>query len=212
MLFPGGENLVRTYLGNPPLQHLTGQLVLERLDYILRERSYLTLPLLLSIVWAVVSRNPLLPIGYIAAVPWTAFNMLAVHETPGHLGYYYGFPFWLGLAWPLIALWVWRQTTGRTSARWPYALLLLTSVVGWHWNHVVIFRGGAQVAYGDSNRSSRVRHADRTGSLARAFADYFLAHRAQFGEAAFDQGVFGLLIDHADRKTWLDPLVAVPPA
>jgi hypothetical protein len=37
------------------------------------------------------------------------------------------------------------------------------------------------------------------------FADYFLAHSPLFGTTAFDQAVFGLLIDHVDRTTWLDP-------
>jgi len=201
MLFPEGENVVRTYLGDPPLQHLNGGFVLDRLEYILRERSYLTLPLLLSIVWAALSRNPLLPLGYVAALPWLVFNLLAVHETPGRLAYYYGFPFWLSLAWPLIALRVWRETSGRPVARWPYALLLLASVVGWQWNRLVIFPL-EQNPYGDSPFVYSGSLRDR--AKAQAFVDYYLAHRAQFGEAAFDQAVFGLLIDHADRTTWLE--------
>lgn len=200
--FPAGDVLARSYLGSPPLHHVTMHFILGRLHFYLIERSYVMLPMLVSFIWAAISRNPLVPLGYVAALPWLMLSMLAVHSTPGELGYYYGFPFWLSLAWPLVAVRVWHRKDGPPNQRWPYALMLLLSLVGWHWNRVVIFPlektpfGDSPFVYNDTLRDRARVHE---------FADYFLAHSPLFGTTAFDQAVFGLLIDHVDRTTWLDP-------
>jgi hypothetical protein len=199
--FPFGDILTRSYLGDPPWHHVTVPFVLDRLHFYLVQRTYVTLPLLITLLWGAVVRNPLLPLGSIAALPWLGLNILAVHETPGTLGYYYGFPFWLSLAWPLIALHVWREVGGRAARRWPYALLLLVSIVGWQVDRVTVYPletdpfGNSRLAYTDTVRD-RARNQD--------FVDYYLANRPLFGVTALDQGVFGLLVDHADRSAWLE--------
>jgi hypothetical protein len=199
--FPAGDILWRSYLGSPPFHHLTAPFVLDRLGYYLTERTYVTLPLLLSLAWAAMSRNPLLPIGYLAAVPWLLMSLVAVHPTPGILGYYYGFPFWLALAWPLIALRVWRAETARPTPRWPYALLLVASLVGWQRDRLVIYPlvangfGDYRFAWTDTVRE-RARYA--------AFVDYYWTNRSAFGATALDQAVSGLLIDRVGRDGWLE--------
>jgi hypothetical protein len=196
--FPSGDVLIRGYLGRPPLRHVTVHFILDRLHFYLIERSYIMLPMLLSFIWAAISRNPLIPLGYVAAFPWLMLSMVAVHTTPGELGYYYGFPFWLSLAWPLIAVRVWHEN----NQRWPYALMLLASIVGWQWNRVVIFPL-EKTPFGDSPFVYHDTLRDR--ARVDEFTDYYLAHRPLFGLTALDQAVFGLVIDHADRTTWLDP-------
>jgi hypothetical protein len=200
--FPGADTMTRSYLGDPPFHHLTLSLLKERLDYYLRERTYVLLPMAATFVWAAMSRNPLLPLGYLAALPWLGFNFVAIHPTPGTLSYYYAFPFWLSLGWPLVALYAWRNPGGRTNRRWPYTLLLLFSVTGWHDGRWVIYPaerdgfGQSPFAYNDTLRD-RERY--------QAFFDYFQANRALFGLTALDQAVFGLMIDKTDRSAWIDP-------
>ncbi len=206
--FPHGDILTRSYLGNPPFHHVTGPFIEERARLWLRKLSYVGLPMLLTFLWAAIVRDPLLPLGYIAVLPWLVFNLLAVHDTPGQLGYYYGFPLWLSLAWPLVAWRIGRDNWDVMRRRWPYALLLMTSVAGWNWNHVAIYaaepgRYGTQPFAWYDTLTGRDRY--------QAFNDYYLAHRDAFGVAAFDQAVFGLLIDHADRGTWLDPWTPAQP-
>jgi len=198
--FPASDILTRSYLGNPPLHHVTVPFILHRLRFYLLERTYVLLPLLISLVWGAITRNPLLPLGYLAALPWLLLSIVSVHPTPGTLGYYYGFPFWLSLAWPLVALRVWRDNDGRAGRRWPYALLLLVSLAGWQSNRLVIYPlvtnylGESPFTY---NETLRDREAYQK------FVDYFLANRPLFGSVALDQAVFGLLIDHADRPDLL---------
>jgi hypothetical protein len=194
--FPASNNLIRSYLGDPPFHHVTVPFILHRLQFYVLERGYVLLPLLVTLVWAAISRNPLLPLGYISALPWLLLSTVAVHVTVGTLSYYYGFPFWLSLAWPLVALRVWPDSGGRVTRRWPYALLLLVSLVGWQSNRVVIYPlntnslGASPFVYNETLR-------DR--AMYQKFVDYFVANRPLFGSVALDGAVFGLMIDHADR-------------
>ncbi len=201
VFFPAGNVFVRSYPGIPAWHHVTAPFILDRLHFYLTERTYLLLPMLLTFIWACIIRNPLLPLGYIAVLPWLLLSFLAIHDTPGTLSYYYAFPFWLSLAWPLVALRVWRDTSSHLTRRWPYALLLLVSIAGWQRDHLAIYplltspAGDSPFLYNDTLRD-RGRY--------QAFTDYFLANRPLFGPIALDEGTFGLLIDHADRSTWLE--------
>jgi len=222
LYFPAGDILFRSYLGDPPLRHVTMAFVRDRLRFYLLERSYLTLPFALTMFWAVLARVPLLAVGAVATLPWVSLSLIAVHPTPGTISYYYGFPFWLSLAWPLVALRVWRDSGGPASGRpvraagvhggwasgrWPYGLLLVASLVGWQgrlvvWPLKTDALGQSIFAHGETLRD-RGRY--------QRFVDYFLARRSLFGVTAFDQAVFGLLMDHAGRETWLETWRGKPP-
>jgi hypothetical protein len=201
LAFPADDVFTRSYPGIPAWHHVTVPFIVDRLRFYAHERSYVVLPLLLTFVWAAISRNPLLPLGYAAALPWLLLSILALHPTAGGLGFYYGFPFWLSLAWPLVALRLWTETTGRPCWRWPYALPLLFSVIGWQLGHLTIYPlernylGESPFVYQDTLRE-RSRYQD--------FIDYFLTNRPLFGTIALDEAVSGLLIDHVDRTVWLD--------
>jgi hypothetical protein len=157
--------------------------------------------MLATCIWAALSRNPLLPLGYIAELPWLVLAILAFHSTPGTVAYYYGFPFWLSLGWPLIALCVWQRSDGGPNRRWPYALVLLCSLVGWRQGRLVVYPlqtnvlGESQFAYNDTVRD-RARYQE--------FVGYFRAHRAVFGTLALDAAVYGLMIDHTGREVWME--------
>jgi hypothetical protein len=206
--FPDGDILWRSYLGYQPLHHVTASFVLDRLRYFLTDRTYVTLPFLLSIAWAWFSRNPLLPVGYLATAPWLVLTILAVHPTPGVLAYYYGFPFWLALAWPLVAMRIRREANDRRAAHWPYALLLLASLVGWQRDRLVVYPlmadhiGEAPFAWNDPLRE-RTRY--------QVFVDYYWTNRPLFGATALDQAVSGLLIDRVGRDGWLEYWRDKPP-
>jgi hypothetical protein len=199
--FPAGDILWRSYLGQPPLHHVTSRLMLDRIRYYLTDLTFVSLPFLISLIWASISRNPLLPVGYVAAVPWLLLSAIAVHATPGSLSYYYGFPFWLALAWPLIGSRVWSDITGRPTARWPYPLLLLVSVIGWQRGHPVLYPLAAN-NFGDFRFAWNDTLTDRSRAL--AFADYYWVNRSSFGVTALDEAVSGLLIDRVGRDSWLE--------
>lgn len=128
-----GDNgmLSRNYLGQPPFAHMTAALFQARWDNFFHERVYLWLPFAISIVWAVAARNPLLPWGFVAYLPWLALQFFAAAEVMGSLSWYYAFPAIASLAWPLFAItWPGPLTTQQRqhSAWWMLAVLSATLV------------------------------------------------------------------------------------
>lgn len=129
-----GDNgmLSRNYLGQPPFAHMTAALFQARWDNFVHERVYLWLPLAISIVWAVVARNALLPWGFLAYLPWLALQFFAAAEVMGSLSWYYAFPAIASLAWPLFAItWPGPLTpTQRQHTAWWMLALLASTLVG----------------------------------------------------------------------------------
>lgn len=99
--FPGDEALKRVYLGDPILAHLTPELIRARLSLFFTERVYVWLPGLVTIVWAIVRRNPYLPLGFLAYIPWLVLHLAAVTPAAGDLWAYYSFPLMMSVFWPL---------------------------------------------------------------------------------------------------------------
>jgi hypothetical protein len=207
--FPRANNFSRVYSGIPPWQHLTGPFLSERFWFYLTERTFITVPLLVTLAWAAVSRNPLLPVGYIAFLPWLALHFVAAFGTTGMLGYYYAFPFWLSLAWPLVALHLWPAASEKQKARWPYVLVLLSSLVGWKFDRVVVYpfdnNHFIEHPFVYTNDVQNRAAADR-------FVDYFIANKTAFGSFAADMAITGLMMDDVTRANWLWGLkVSQPP-
>jgi hypothetical protein len=104
LIFPDTSLLIWNYLGQPPFAHLSWQLVATRFFGYFIYRSYIMLPMLCAIVWAIVARNPYIVVGYIAFLPWFLLQMLAVNDAIGTIPYHYAYPFIVAMFWPLIAM------------------------------------------------------------------------------------------------------------
>ncbi len=114
--FPAFYSLREVYLGQPAFAHVTWSLLWDRLAFFARNRQFVWLPLVLIAVWAWRTRQPLLVLGYIAYVPWLAFNLLAVTDGAGELSSYHTFPFLVSLVWPLVVYaWQGQMAEGRTA-------------------------------------------------------------------------------------------------
>ena len=132
-LFPGSSSLGRIYLGQPPFAHVTaGRLGIRLLGYLLY-RPYLVLPAIGAILGAIRFRNPLLPFGYAAFVPWFGLHLLAESDIAGTLSGYYGFPFMIAAFCPLIGGVLAPRAAGPAPDRrvpWLFAVLILLSWIG----------------------------------------------------------------------------------
>jgi hypothetical protein len=205
--FPA-DNFSRAYAGNPRWQHLTAEFLSERFWFYLTERTYITLPLLVTLVWAVFSRNPLLPVGYLACLPWMALHFIAVSYTTGTLSYYYSFPFWLALAWPLVALRLWPPAQAQRPAHWPYLLVLLPSLVGWRFDHVIVYPLDKNFF---TQHPFAVTAELRNRQTYDTFVSYFIDNQSRFGNPVLDKAASGLLINYVDRDNWLSDEHPDPP-
>jgi hypothetical protein len=212
VLFPGTHKFSQIYAGDPAWAHITLVFIKERLSFFLTQRTTITLPLLVTIGWAFFARNPLLPLGYLAFIPWVALNLMAVQITAGSLNFYYMFPFWISLGWPLLALRLWPEAKAQ---RWPWLFVLLFSLIGWNKDGFIVY----PLAKNDFDTYPFSLTDDILNrKAADAFAAYFAAHKELF-EGRVDMPVFSLLIDTNDRLNWLatghrymsDPPPEAPP-
>lgn len=90
------------YSGTPPWAHLTTDFLRERVQFYLIERTYIWVPLLLTIVWSIFAKDLLILVGYFSFIPWILISMVALCSTCGTMSYYYAFPFWFSIAWPIV--------------------------------------------------------------------------------------------------------------
>jgi hypothetical protein len=90
--------------GNPPLAHVTSNLLIQRATYILHSRVCVWLPLLLLVIGAFALRAPSLLVGAFAFLPWLILQIVAIGNIPGTLQAHYAYPVLISLAWaPLSA-------------------------------------------------------------------------------------------------------------
>ena len=101
--FPKSSSFVRIYLGEPPLSHLSADLVTTRLSLWLTLHPAVILPAAAILVLALRTRDPYFAVGYVACIPWFLLHLLAVSKLAGLMVGYYAFPFLIAMAWPLFA-------------------------------------------------------------------------------------------------------------
>ena len=134
------STMALTYLGDPPLAHLSVNGLLLRLQFLLTYRAYLVLPCLVAAIWAVRTRNPYLLVGYAACLPWVALQLAAYSDIAGTLSGYYAFPLLIAAFWPLLGVLLDRRQRGTSGdAAMPVAVFTIMIVasfigVGQHYN------------------------------------------------------------------------------
>jgi len=111
--FPVRPLLMANYLGDPPFAHVTGQLVLIRFFGYFVFRTYIVLPALCAIGWAIAAKNPYIVVGYVAFIPWTLLQLLSVNDAIGTIPYHYGYPYLVASFWPLVGVLLASRRTGR---------------------------------------------------------------------------------------------------
>ncbi|MCW0422201.1 hypothetical protein [Xanthomonas sacchari] len=118
MVFDGHSLLREEYLGDPLYAHLSVGVIRERVQNFLLNCRFLWYPILVALGGAVLLRNVLPILGWIAYLPWLLLNLFAVQEIKAEFSIYTGFPFVVAMFLPLIAVQRLRSTglaasTGR---------------------------------------------------------------------------------------------------
>jgi hypothetical protein len=105
VVFPNQPSLfVGEYLGNPPFTDFSVHRVLLNVFGLPLYRGYLIWPAVAALLWAILSRNILILLGYFAFCPWLLLHLIANRDILSTLSGYYSFPFLVALIWPLAAV------------------------------------------------------------------------------------------------------------
>lgn len=202
-LAPGPSSLARVYFGTPPFAHVTALLLATRAAGLVVARTYIFLPALCAIVWALIARNPYLLVGYIAFIPWTVLHLLAKSDLAGTFSSYYAFPYLIAMFWPLLG-WRMRPTGPSWQPLLGFSVMILASFtalsVQHNPSHVPLFAGFLDPpSFAEQARIERAMAAiaDRGASLGRVVAgDSVAALRPETFRA--DETLWGGPQSHAD--------------
>ncbi len=190
LLFGNGPNALRdTYIGNPPLAHLTPMFLRRRLADLTCYRAYLFVPLALILAAALLTRDKLLLVGPLSCLGWLLPTIIARTHQAGLLWGYYAFPLMPALAWPAIRQRLRPRPTGGMAR-----LQLLASLLS-----IALF------AVGTENTDPRpwrrfVPPSWSTIKRTEAALDAVLARQASLGRLVADDAVGSLRIEAFDRN------------
>lgn len=110
---PGQSSFVGIYLGDPVFGKLSPAIVGERLLGYVIYRTYIVLPAIVAVFWAVRARNAYIALGYVAFLPWTIMHLTAASDVAATLSAYYAYPFLIASFWPLVGV-VLARSPGTT--------------------------------------------------------------------------------------------------
>ena len=130
-LLTGQSSLARIYLGDPPFSTLTLAIVIERFLGWFLYRTYIVLPAIIAVLWALRARNPYIVIGYTAFLPWSLLHLFAQSDIAGTLSGYYAYPFMIASFWPLAGVAVdrrlWKCRKSATVAMLAFSAMIAGS-------------------------------------------------------------------------------------
>lgn len=101
---PGQSPFAGIYLGDPAFGKLSPAIIGVRLLGYVGYRTYIVLPAIIAVLWAVRVRNPYIALGYVAFLPWTILHLTANSDIAGTLSAYYAYPFLIASFWPLVGI------------------------------------------------------------------------------------------------------------
>lgn len=102
--FPGDNAFARIYSGEPAWAHVNVPFLANRIGRFLAHKPYLSIPLVVYIVFAIRKRKWVMATPVLAYVPWLAVNLAAVAHTAGSVMTYYAYPLLALFIWPLVTL------------------------------------------------------------------------------------------------------------
>lgn len=206
--------LTRNYIGDPPFAHLTRDAIFERLNIVLNLRAYVWIPFVVALLWALIQRNAMIALAFVAALPWIALHLIGTTQVNGTIDVYYPFPVLLAIAWPLIGF-VWQGGTPIAGGlRWRalagQTVLIVAGLVGWMADRIVVYPLQMNLAITDGTREAdrieafRVRLANALRTLGAVRGDYgtigFLPHAFRPADWLNPRALEG-----ADTVIWFDP-------
>ncbi len=125
--------LSKIYLGSPAFHHVTWSFIKHRLLLITLTKSYLYVPLIISVMLAYRRRDILQSLGFFFVIPWITFSFFAVTTGAGILESYYAFLIPIALLWTAIIYGLAKETAVSMRSYLSYwkdgSIVLVSSTV-----------------------------------------------------------------------------------
>lgn len=194
VVFPNQPSLfVGEYLGDPPFGGISLHQVLLNVFGLPFYRGYVIWPAVAALLWAILSRNILILLGYFAFCPWLLLHLIATRDILNTLSGYYSFPFLVALIWPLAAVVIdARQRGAKADARstlGAFTIMVALSFVGLPnlWNP-----GSMDLWKNFTTPPSLTRERATDEAVATLLAAEQAGAGSRFGTLATDQSIYSL--------------------
>lgn len=190
-LFDHQSSFARIYLGEPAFGKISLALLSGRLLGYLQYRSYIVLPGLVALFWAVRTGNPYLVLGYAGFLPWAALHLVAESDIAGTLSGYYAYPFLIASFWPLVGVLAERRERALPSGALP-AVLGFAAMIGASFTALGYQANPGRIALpaGFWSLPSLARQAATDNALGQ-----IVRGKAALGSVMVDGSVLGLVPD-----------------
>ncbi len=197
--FPGDNALERVYLGTPHFAHLTPSFMLDRAQFILSERKYIMIPILLTVVMAIYTRNIFLLSSLMATLPWLILSFVAISPMPNSLSNYYAFPLIIVSSWAVFAFLIAKKyelLPANYHTKLLMSILLITGV------SIGLFPDNSGNA-DDKPWKNFSFHNYKSISAVEDFVTKFNSTRNEFGQILFDEPMAALLVDGMKKSEYV---------
>ena len=182
----GDDALLRVYLGNPPFHHISIEFIQHRLEFFLRERVFIWLPMLSMIILSIIFRNIFFVAPILATLPWLAISLIAITPMPGHLNGYYEFPFIIALSWPIFAFLLYKR---YILIHYTYSFKKVTiSIISITLLSTLTYPSSKDLIDNTPWKKFIFTEFDRIAPLDK-FSKEFSRYRDRFGNTLFDESI-----------------------
>jgi hypothetical protein len=193
--------LIFEYIGSPPYKHLTMEVLEARIKQVFFSFSSLWIAAIILLTCSIYQKNIYLIIGFVANIPWLAFNICAVNNNIAALYTYYSFPLMIVLAWPILSTLIQYGPSPPKKrvkqAIFLQALILVSGLFSWKpWENKFVFEPSYAARWGSWTLQEGVLHSDK----ANEFIDTLQTQSKIIGPIAVSYSVGSLITDWETQK------------
>ncbi|MDQ1244619.1 MAG: hypothetical protein QG565_959, partial [Campylobacterota bacterium] len=195
--FHTDDAFTRIYAGADFFSHLDAQFLIKRAEFLLAQREYLYIPIVLLSFSALFTKNYYLLIPVFSILPWTILSVCAITDMPGTLSNYYAFLFILLFAWIPVAFYFHAKSTNATTQKG-----VIFTVLGVVVSSMLLFPN----AQGNTDTAPWKRvFVPNQKEIANThkFKEYLKEHKNKIGNILFDEAMSLFAVDSLGYNEYL---------
>ncbi|MFA5234805.1 MAG: hypothetical protein WC390_10430 [Sulfurimonas sp.] len=197
IFFHTDDAFTRIYAGADFFAHLDSLFLIKRTEFLLAQREYLYIPMVLLFFSALFTKNYYLLIPIFSILPWTILSICAITDMPGTLSNYYAFLFILLFAWIPIAFYFHAKSTNVTTQKGVFFTMFSVVV-----SSMLLFPNAQGNV--DSAPWQRVfPPSQKEIAYTHKFKEYLKEHKEKFGNILFDEAMSLFAIDSLSYNEYL---------
>lgn len=197
IFFQVDDAFVRVYAGSDFFAHLNIQFLSNRFEFLILQRAYLYVPIIILFFAAFFTKNYYLLASALSIIPWTVLSICAITDMPGTLSNYYAFTFILIFGWIPIACYLNSGLSNNIVIK--QMIFIMISVI---LSSIILFpnlKGNV-----DDSPWQRIFVPNKKEIVyTHKFKNYLKEHKDKLGNILYDEAMSLFAIDSLQFKEYL---------